>query len=195
MHILRAAEYRSMPWKNGGGVTTEIVVSPTAAGLDDFDWRVSMARVENGGPFSQFAGIDRTLAVLEGEGISLDITGRPPVAVTRAATPLSFPADAPTIAALIAGPITDLNVMTRRSRMTHVVERLMISAPLEIQPEADTTLILSLDGDITVAGAMLARLGPLDTLLVEPNAGKMLIEPAGITTLFVIRIDRVAGNN
>ncbi|MET2827378.1 HutD/Ves family protein [Mesorhizobium shangrilense] len=195
MHILRAAEYRSMPWKNGGGVTTEIVVSPTAAGLDDFDWRVSMARVENGGPFSQFAGIDRTLAVLEGEGISLDIAGRPPVAVTRAAAPLSFPADAPTIAALIAGPITDLNVMTRRSRMTHVVERLMISAPLEIQPEADTTLILSLDGDITVAGAMPARLGPLDTLLVEPNAGKMLIEPAGITTLFVIRIDRVAGNN
>lgn len=195
MHILRAAEYRSMPWKNGGGVTTEIVVSPAAAGLDDFDWRVSMARVENGGPFSQFAGIDRTLAVLEGEGISLDISGRPPVAVTKAAAPLSFPADAPTIAALIAGPITDLNVMTRRSRVTHVVERLMISAPLEIQPEAATTLILSLDGEIMLAGTSPAQLGPLDTLLVEPNAGKVLIEPAGITTLFVIRIDRVAGNN
>jgi environmental stress-induced protein Ves len=195
MHILRAAEYRSMPWKNGGGVTTEIVVSPAAAGLDDFDWRVSMARVENGGPFSQFAGIDRTLAVLEGEGISLDIAGRPSVAVTKAAAPLSFPADTPTMAALIAGPITDLNVMTRRSRMTHAVERLVISAPLEIQPKADTTLILSLDGEITVAGAMPARLGPLDTLLVEPNAGRMLIEPAGITTLFVVRIDRTAVNN
>lgn len=184
-----------MPWKNGGGVTTEIVVSPAAAGLDDFDWRVSMARVENGGPFSQFAGIDRTLAVLEGEGISLDIAGRPSVAVTKAAAPLSFPADTPTMAALIAGPITDLNVMTRRSRMTHAVERLVISAPLEIQPKADTTLILSLDGEITVAGAMPARLGPLDTLLVEPNAGRMLIEPAGITTLFVVRIDRTAVNN
>ncbi|TIN81446.1 MAG: HutD family protein, partial [Mesorhizobium sp.] len=72
MRILRAAEYRSMPWKNGGGVTTEIAVSPSGAGLDDFDWRVSMARVELSGPFSQFAGIDRTLAVLEGEGIVLE---------------------------------------------------------------------------------------------------------------------------
>jgi environmental stress-induced protein Ves len=122
MRILRAAEYRSMPWKNGGGVTTEIAVSPTGAGLDDFDWRVSMARVEGGGPFSQFAGIDRTLAVLEGEGIVLDIAGRSPTTVTRASDPLSFPADVPTAAALIGGPITDLNVMTRRSRMTHSVE-------------------------------------------------------------------------
>lgn len=195
MHILRAAEYRSMPWKNGGGVTTEILVSPAAAGLDDFDWRVSMARVENGGPFSQFAGIDRTLAVLEGEGISLDIAGRLSVAVTKAAAPLSFPADAPTTAALIAGPITDLNVMTRRSRMTHAVERLIISAPLEIQIKADTTLILSLDGGIKVAGMSPAYLGALDTLLVGRNAGRLLIEPAGISTLFVIRIDRVAGNN
>ena len=184
-----------MPWKNGGGVTTEIVVSPAASGLDDFDWRVSMARVENGGPFSQFAGIDRTLAVLEGEGISLDIDGRPSVAVTRAAAPLSFPADAPTMAALISGPITDLNVMTRRGRMTHAVERLLISAPLEIQLETDTTLILSLDAEITVAGTNPARLGPLDTLLVGRSAGKMRIEPVQATTLFVIRIDRVAGNN
>ena len=195
MHILRAAEYRSMPWKNGGGVTTEIVVSPPAAGLDDFDWRISMARVESSGPFSQFAGIDRTLAVLEGEGISLDIAGRPSVAVTRAAAPLSFPADVPTTAALMAGPITDLNVMTRRGRMIHSVERLVISAPLEIQPEADTTLILSLDGETTVAGAEPMRLGPLDTLLVDRNAGKIRIEPAGNSTLFVIRIDRVVGNN
>ncbi|WP_431460998.1 HutD family protein, partial [Klebsiella pneumoniae] len=33
MRILRAADYRSMPWKNGGGVTTEIAVSPAGAGL------------------------------------------------------------------------------------------------------------------------------------------------------------------
>ena len=68
MRILRAESYRRMPWKNGGGETTEIAVSPEGAGLDDFDWRVSMARVESSGPFSLFAGIDRTLAILEGEG-------------------------------------------------------------------------------------------------------------------------------
>jgi environmental stress-induced protein Ves len=184
-----------MPWKNGGGVTTEIAVSPIGAGLDDFDWRVSMARVEGGGPFSGFAGVDRTLAVLEGEGIVLDIAGHPPAEVTGVSAPLSFPADVPTQATLIAGPITDLNVMTRRGRMTHTVKRLLVSAPLKIRTEADATLILCLDGEVTVADAAPVRFGPLDTLLLGQDAQEVHLEPAADTTLFVVRIRRVAGND
>ncbi|RWM91041.1 MAG: HutD family protein [Mesorhizobium sp.] len=195
MRILRAADYRSMPWKNGGGVTTEIAVSPAGAALDDFDWRVSMARVESGGPFSEFAGVDRSLAVLEGEGIILDIAGRPAATVTKTSAPLSFPADVPTRAALIAGPITDLNVMTRRGRMTHAVDRLVISASTDIQSAADATLILCVDGEITVAGAAPVRIGPRDALLLGPDALKRRIEPARPATLFVIRIDRIAAND
>ncbi|PWJ86097.1 hypothetical protein C8D77_12435 [Mesorhizobium loti] len=195
MRILRAAEYRSMPWKNGGGVTTEIAVSPTGAGLDDFGWRVSMARVELSGPFSQFAGIDRTLAVLEGDGIVLEIAGYPPTSINRVTDPFSFPADVQTSAALIGGPITDLNVMTRRSRMMHSVERLVISAPVEIRTEADTTLILCLNGEVIVPAAEPVRLGPLDTLLPEPDSASLLVQPAHETTLFVIRIGGISGND
>ena len=72
MRLIRSKSYRRMPWKNGGGETTEIAVSPQNASLEAFDWRVSMARVESDGPFSAFPGIDRTLAVLEGQGIELD---------------------------------------------------------------------------------------------------------------------------
>jgi environmental stress-induced protein Ves len=193
MRILRATEYRSMPWKNGGGVTMEIAVSPVGAGLDDFDWRVSMARVESGGPFSQFACVDRTLAVLGGEGIVLDVPGRPPAEVTSASAPLFFPADVPTQASLIAGPITDLNVMTRRGRMTHVVERLLVSTPLEIHTEADTTLVLCLDGNVEVSGAASLRIGPRDTLLLGPDTPSLRLEPVRTVTLFVVRIDRIAG--
>jgi environmental stress-induced protein Ves len=193
MRILRAAEYRSMPWKNGGGVTTEIAISPVGAGLDDFDWRVSTARVEGGGPFSQFAGVDRTLAVLDGEGLVLELADRPPSEVSSASAPLFFPADVPTQASLIAGPITDLNVMTRRGRMTHVVERLAILTPLEIRAEADTTLVLCVEGNVKVSGDGQARIGPLDALLLEPGAPGLRLEPARTATLFVIRIDRVAG--
>ena len=107
MRILRAADYRVMPWKNGGGTTTEIMVSPDGAGLDDFDWRVSMARVEGSGPFSSFAGIDRTLSVLEGEGIALDVAGLAPVHLTRLSSPFSFPADVATSAELLAGAVRD----------------------------------------------------------------------------------------
>ena len=195
MRILRAAEYRSMPWKNGGGVTTEIAVSPAGAGLDNFDWRVSMARVESSGPFSQFAGIDRTLAVLEGEGIVLEIAGHPPTSINRATAPFSFPADVRTSAALIGGPITDLNVMTRRSRMTHSVERLVISAPAEVRTEAGTTLILCLDGDVSMPAAEPVRLGPLDTLLSGPDSASLLVQPAHEATLFVIRIGGISGND
>ena len=195
MRILRAAEYRSMPWKNGGGVTTEIAVSPPGAGLNDFDWRVSMARVEGSGPFSQFAGIDRTLAVLEGEGIVLDIAGRPPISVTRATDPLSFPADVSTAAALIGGPITDLNVMTRRGRMTHSVERLVASTSVEIRTETRTTLVLCLNGEVIVPGTDPIRLGPLDTLLPGPDIASLLVQPVHDTTLFVIRIGPISGND
>ncbi|ESY65520.1 HutD family protein [Mesorhizobium sp. M0051] len=194
MRILRAAEYRSMPWKNGGGVTTEIAVSPTGAGLDDFDWRVSMARVESSGPFSQFAGIDRTLAVLEGEGIILEIAGYPPTSINRATALFSFPADVQSSATLIGGPITDLNVMTRRSRMRHSVERLSISTPAEIRTEAGTTLILCLNGEVTVPGAEPVRLGALDTLVAGPDNASLLVQPAHAATLFVIRIGGISGN-
>ena len=195
MRILRAGEYRSMPWKNGGGVTTEIAVSPTDAGLDNFDWRVSMARVESSGPFSQFAGIDRTLAVLEGEGIVLEIAGYPPTSINRATALFSFPADVQTSAALIGGPITDLNVMTRRSRMMHSVERLVISAPVEIPTEAGTTLILCLNGEVIVPAAEPVRLGPLDTLLPDPDSADLLVQPVHEATLFVIRIGGISDND
>ena len=75
MRILRAENYRRMRWKNGGGETAEIAVFPEGAGLDEFDWRISMARVEAGGPFSRFPGVDRTLSILEGEGMVLESRG------------------------------------------------------------------------------------------------------------------------
>ena len=194
MRILRAASYRVMPWKNGGGTTTEITVSPDGAGLDDFDWRISRARVEAGGPFSSFAGIDRTLAVLEGQGIVLDVAGRETAQLTVASAPFSFAADVPTAAALMSGPITDLNVMTRRGRMTHTVERLTLSAPLEIEASAGTTLILPLDGEVMVAGETPVSIGPLDALVLDRESPKLRLEPAQDTVLFVIRIDRAHGN-
>jgi len=42
----------AMTWKNGGGVTREIICQPLGAGMDDFDWRVSIAHIASDGPFS-----------------------------------------------------------------------------------------------------------------------------------------------
>ena len=168
MRIIRAADCRRMPWKNGGGETIEIAVSPAGAGLDDFDWRVSMARVEVDGPFSTFPGIDRTLAILEGEGMMLEIEGRSPGTLTVGSLPLSFPADVATAASLIAGPISDLNVMSRRGRSTHSVTRFAVREPVELVAAADATFILCQAGNAhAVADGEELEIGRFDALLIQ----------------------------
>ena len=93
-----------MPWKNGGGETTEIIAFPEGSGLDEFDWRISMARVAADGPFSVFPGIDRTLCLIEGEGLALTMAGKPEVLLTHASPPFAFPGDVPVASRLVEGP-------------------------------------------------------------------------------------------
>ena len=150
MQILRASDHRVMPWKNGGGSTTEIAVFPIDSGLDAFDWRVSMATVAADGPFSTFPNIDRTLSVLSGDGIVLEIEGREAAHLTRQSAPLSFPGDAPTIGRLMGGPIVDLNVMSRRGRVAHHVVRHTSTRAVEIKTAADVTLFLSRSDDLRI---------------------------------------------
>jgi environmental stress-induced protein Ves len=66
-----------VPWKNGGGSTTQIAVFPPDAGFDDFDWRVSLATIADDGAFSEFPGVERTLALVDGHGMTLEIDGEP----------------------------------------------------------------------------------------------------------------------
>ncbi len=127
MKLLRASDHKRMPWKNGGGETVEIAVSPDDVGLADFDWRVSMATVATDGPFSVFPGIDRTLSILEAEGMTLFIEEPQPKRLTQASDPLPFAADLPTSATLIDGTITDLNVMTRRGKLEHSIRRVGVA--------------------------------------------------------------------
>lgn len=134
MCIHRRENYRVTPWKNGGGETAEIAVFPENAGLDDFDWRISMATVASNGPFSAFPGVDRTLSVLEGAGIVLEVEGHAPATLTPACLPYPFAADAAAGACLLDGAITDLNVMTRRGRFSHLVERRAVDGMLELAP-------------------------------------------------------------
>ena len=47
VRILTPRDYRVMPWKNGGGTTTEIYIHPEGAGWDDFEWRVGIADIRN----------------------------------------------------------------------------------------------------------------------------------------------------
>ncbi len=107
---LLASDRIAVPWKNGGGVTREVTVFPPGAGIDAFDWRVSMAEVTQAGPFSLFEGIDRHLTVLRGR-LRLDFSDR-----SLTLGPLdsvAFSGSAPVYGVPLE-PVLDLNVMTRR---------------------------------------------------------------------------------
>jgi environmental stress-induced protein Ves len=139
-----------MPWKNAGGETMEIAVSPAGAGLDDFDWRVSTARVASDGPFSRFPGIDRTLAVLGGEGLRLSIGGKTPVLLTSRSEPFAFAGDVDVDAALIGGEIADLNVTTRRDRFSHRVSRIEVAGLTTLETTGAETLVYCFRGEARV---------------------------------------------
>ena len=141
--ILRAAERRSVPWKNGGGLTREVAAHPAGSDLDNFDWRVSVAEVRRGGAFSCFAGVERHMAVIAG-CLELSISGRDAVRLSVEAPPLSFPGEVPVYAEPGAEPATDLNVMTRRGRFVATMTRCSAAVVTEVGLEADTTLLLAL---------------------------------------------------
>ena len=149
MRIIRAHDCRTTLWKNGGGSTTEIAVAPEGASLETFDWRISMARVACDGPFSEFSGIDRSLAVVEGRGMLLTVGSNPAVMLSRGADPVSFAGDTPTSARLTDGEIIDLNVMTRRGSFSHHLRR--ISDPTSHDfADDDIAIVVSFNGSTTM---------------------------------------------
>ena len=96
-----------MPWRNGGGVTRELLAWPRA---DDWAVRISVADIARDGPFSAFSGVERWFAVLAGEGVRL---GDPAAEVTADDDALRFDGGDAPACALRGGPTRDLNLMLR----------------------------------------------------------------------------------
>jgi uncharacterized protein len=178
-----------MRWKNGLGETAEIAIAPAGAALDRFDWRVSMARVEAAGPFSAFPGIDRTLTVVEGAGFRLAVGGQAAIELTRRSPPFSFEGDRSAQADLVAGPVSDLNVMTRRECYWHRVRRCAARGRVPVGDDAMTVLVFCSKGAarLRAAGAV-ADLGAFDTLLIERPAGPLEALNASSAELLLIEI-------
>lgn len=108
------------PWRNGGGVTRELLAWPDAG-----DWRVriSVADIDRDGSFSSFPGVQRWFAVWQGTGVALTVDGVEH-RCTAEDTPLRFSGEPETTCRLIDGPTRDLNLMLRDTpgSMTKVVD-------------------------------------------------------------------------
>ncbi|MFD7587381.1 HutD family protein [Kitasatospora sp. NPDC059811] len=187
IQVLRAAERPATTWLNGGGVTREVAGFPVGAGLDAFDWRVSLADVASAGPFSPFPGVDRVITLVEGPGMTLTVDGAEQL-VDAPFRPFAFSGDAVTDCRLSAGPVVDFNVMTRRGRVAATVDVLTAPAVVDVPPGA-TVLLVCLAGSAAVDGDTV--LDRYDAALLE-GAGprEVLVRAGGVTAVVTLRPSR-----
>ena len=122
MTIIPFAELKAVPWKNGLGITREIVVEPPGATMDDFLWRVSIADVDTASPFSAFPGIDRIIVLLEGDGFTMTLDGEREHALTTPCAPFAFAGEAQVDVTLAGGATRDFNLMVRRGKARGTVD-------------------------------------------------------------------------
>lgn len=110
--IVRADEVAAQPWKNGGGVTRELLRLALPGGRAD-EWllRISLADIAAEGPFSSFPGITRWFAVLEGAGVNLLWNSEFGCSQTPASDALEMDGGEPPHCVPIAGTTRDINVM------------------------------------------------------------------------------------
>lgn len=172
MHIIRRAQFKSMPWKNGGGITHEVALAKVKGQLQ---WRLSLAEVAGDGPFSLFPGMARILTVIDGAGMDLrDASG----AAVHAVPPLhsiSFSGDDVLTGTLRDGPCLDFNLIYDPRRFAGTV-RVVTGQPENGMPMVGG--VLCLNGVLGCGGALLQRhdfafAEAGETLTVEPGASAL----------------------
>ncbi|HEX5752869.1 MAG TPA: HutD family protein [Archangium sp.] len=187
MRRLGPDDYRDMPWKNGGGVTRELWKLPHPSDPARFLARVSIATVGASGPFSVFPGVDRTLMILEGAGVSLTVDGTREVVLDQRLRPFEFPGEAAIQCRLLGGPVRDFNLMVDRA-LAHGSLEVVRLAPGQTRTLSGTGTVLLhvLEGRATLPGEPLAR---DETLWLEEPGLLMLRSDEG-ATVAAIHLER-----
>jgi hypothetical protein len=187
--LIPANEYRRERWKNGLGWTREILRWPEDA--ETWDWRLSIAEVDKGGPFSTFAGIDRELVLLSGEGMHLNFEDGESVTLLPPHDHHRFAGERPLSADLISGPTQDFNLMWQRDRVeATLLHRPLVGPMLFFAEPGVRWAAYVLSGRAVVKDQLLPMaMEQGDTALIEPNHGRtnrVILEGGG--ELLLVRI-------
>jgi hypothetical protein len=135
--ILSPEAFKTIPWKNGLGHTTELAIN-NGGNLDDFDWRLSIASVVNDGEFSNFSGYQRNLVLIEGSGLILDHGNGDIDKLTNLLDIAHFDGGNKTYGSLVNGAIKDFNVITNQQSYNAQVDSYTGSKKLSFTPTVKT---------------------------------------------------------
>jgi len=165
---LRVNDYACNPWKNGLGITQDVILLPSGSDHNTFDCRIAISPIPNAAKFSSFAGIDRVLTLIRGNRLSLDFDGRrnrltlfENIEFDSALAPIGTP----------EGDVIVINVMARRG-VWKIAECQVLTdfdaMPDIIPQEANDLLyLIPLTGEcVFTVEKTTVVLAPLETLLV-----------------------------
>ena len=138
--IVRHGSGEESVWKNGQGRSWSIGNSRSFTG-HDHDWSVSIALVEGECEFSLYPGIDRTLGIIQGDGMQIRLGDRE-ILLTQDSEPFSFDGEAKVFGDILHGRhVMDFNVLTLRSSCTHSSKRIRLVD--EFIPASDSDVLIA----------------------------------------------------
>lgn len=177
---LGAEDYVTKPWKNGQGVTRDVILWPAS---DDFDIRISLADIPPASTFSAFPGITRHITRLSGDAMALTFADGH---VERLAllTPLTFDSGKAPACEASGADTRVLNVMTRETVWRSSVKLLTEGRHRVAPPAGGVLLLFAAAGPWTAeTGAFILRCAPGETLLAMGPAGIDLTGAPGAKAL------------
>jgi environmental stress-induced protein Ves len=140
--VVHRADVPPSPWRNGGGVTRELLAWPH---VQNWNWRMSVAEVARSGPFSRFEGVQRWFAVLSGAGVRLTL-GAHRRDLTRHSPPFQFDGATRVGCELLDGTTQDFNLMVRGDRTAHMQR--LAGASRFVLELAKTVAVYAIDAEL-----------------------------------------------
>lgn len=165
--LVQLAAIAPTRWKNGGGLTRDLLCWPNA---NDWLLRLSIAEVNQDGPFSAYPGVARSFAVLQGAGVVLHFAAGP-LTLTPDSPPLHFDGTLAPACTLVDGATLDLNLMARHGAGRATLER--------AHPGLLWACGAPLRGVFTLHGATLHGAGPAPLALPAGTLAYTTAAPCG----------------
>ncbi len=170
MQIIPFKNLVSTPWKNGKGTTRQIIRYPEDSTLDDFIFRVSIASVTETGPFSSYPKIDRSLAVLEGSDLELNLNNKIILFIPQN-TIIHFDGVDKAVVTACQNDVLDFGVMSRQGLAIHTLEKMSIHSDESFTRKMPYTLLFSLNPSAVCIkiNNEIITLNQYDSLLFTPE--------------------------